>query len=56
MTSYEHKSEYFRFQTKNLNEFIGKNGMLAPSVKVFTATHPVEFEARKSGIEFAKSI
>ena len=30
--------------------------MLAPAVKIFTATHPVEFEARNSGIEFAKEI
>ncbi len=36
--------------------YIGKNVMLAPSVKIFTATHPLEFEARNSGIEFAKSV
>ena len=30
--------------------------MLAPSVKIFTATHPVEYEARNSGIEYAKEI
>lgn len=36
--------------------YIGKNVMLAPSVKIFTATHPVEYEARNTGIEFAKEI
>lgn len=36
--------------------YIGKNVMLAPAVKIFTATHPLEFEARNSGIEFAKEI
>lgn len=36
--------------------YIGKNVMLAPSVKIFTATHPVEYDARNTGIEFAKPI
>jgi len=36
--------------------YIGKNVMLGPSVKIFTATHPIEFEARNSGIEYAKEI
>ena len=36
--------------------YIGKNVMLGPSVKIFTATHPTEFEARNSGIEYAKEI
>lgn len=36
--------------------YIGKNVMMAPSVKLFTATHPVEFKERNSGLEFAKSI
>jgi len=36
--------------------YIGKNVMLAPAVKIFTATHPVEYEARNSGIEYAKEI
>ena len=36
--------------------YIGKNVMLAPAVKIFTATHPLEYEERNSGIEFAKEI
>lgn len=36
--------------------YIGKNVMLAPAVKIFTATHPVEFAARNSGLELAKAI
>ncbi|SIT06164.1 maltose O-acetyltransferase [Zobellia uliginosa] len=36
--------------------YIGKNVMMAPGVKLLTATHPLEFEARNSGIEYAKPI
>lgn len=36
--------------------YIGKNVMLAPSVMILTATHPLEAEARNSGKEFGKSI
>lgn len=36
--------------------YIGKNVMLAPAVKLFTSTHPIEHDLRNSGIEFAKSI
>lgn len=36
--------------------YIGKNVMLAPSVKIFTATHPLEYKERNSGIESAKSV
>lgn len=35
---------------------IGANVMLGPSVKLFTATHPIEFMERNSGLEFAKPI
>jgi maltose O-acetyltransferase len=35
---------------------IGKNVMLAPAVKLFTATHPIEHELRNTGIEYAKPI
>lgn len=35
---------------------IGKNVMLAPNVQIMTATHPLEYAARNSGIEFAKPI
>ena len=35
---------------------IGKNVMIAPAVKIFTASHPMEHKARNSGYEFAKSI
>ncbi len=35
---------------------IGKNVMLAPSVQILTATHPLEAKARNSGIELAKPI
>ena len=36
--------------------YIGENVMMAPSVKLLTATHPIEFKERNSGLEFAKSI
>ncbi|MEO9662980.1 sugar O-acetyltransferase [Maribacter dokdonensis] len=36
--------------------YIGKNVMMAPGVKLMTATHPLEYKARNSGIEFAKPI
>lgn len=36
--------------------YIGKNVMLAPAVKVFTATHPIDYKLRNSGIEYAKQI
>jgi maltose O-acetyltransferase len=36
--------------------YIGKNVMIAPGVRLMTATHPLEYEARNSGIEFAKPI
>ena len=36
--------------------YIGANVMLAPAVKIFTATHPLEYKERNSGIEFAKSV
>lgn len=36
--------------------YIGKNVMIAPGVRLLTATHPLEFEARNSGIEYAKPI
>ncbi len=36
--------------------YIGKNVMMAPGVKLMTASHPLDFKARNSGIEFAKSI
>ncbi|MBM1105541.1 sugar O-acetyltransferase [Aurantibacter crassamenti] len=36
--------------------YIGKNVMLAPGVKILTSTHPLEYEARNSGIETAEPI
>ena len=36
--------------------YIGKNVMMAPRVQILTASHPLEYEARNSGIEFAKEI
>ena len=36
--------------------YIGKNVMMAPAVKIFTATHPLEYKERNSGIEFAKPV
>lgn len=35
---------------------IGDRVMLAPSVQLFTATHPLDHEKRNSGLEFAKEI
>lgn len=36
--------------------YIGANVMMAPNVQIYTATHPLEYKARNSGIEFAKSV
>lgn len=35
---------------------IGDHVMLGPNVQLYTATHPVEMEARLSGLEYAKPI
>lgn len=35
---------------------IGDNVFMAPGVQILTATHPIEFEARISGNEYAKEI
>jgi len=35
---------------------IGDNCMIAPQVGIYTATHPIDPELRKSGVEFAKPI
>lgn len=35
---------------------IGDNVMLAPNVQIYTATHPLEFKLRNSGVELAKAI
>lgn len=35
---------------------IGDNCMLAPGVHIYTATHPLEAEARNSGAEFGKPV
>ena len=35
---------------------IGNNTMFGPNVQIYTATHPLEFEARNSGVEYAKPI
>lgn len=35
---------------------MGDHVMLAPNVQIYTATHPLEAEARNSGREFAKPI
>jgi len=35
---------------------IGQNVMMATNVQILTATHPLEYKARNSGIEFAKPI
>lgn len=35
---------------------IGKNVMMAPRVQLLTASHPLEYKARNSGVEFAKTI
>lgn len=36
--------------------YVGKNVMMAPAVKLFTATHPIDATERNSGIEFAYPI
>lgn len=35
---------------------IGNNTMFGPNVQIYTATHPLEYQARNSGLEFAKPI
>ena len=35
---------------------IGNRTLFGPNVQIYTATHPVDFRERASGIEFAKSI
>ncbi|MBU5483631.1 sugar O-acetyltransferase [Clostridium sp. MSJ-11] len=35
---------------------IGKNVLLAPNVKIFTATHPISPQLRKEGKEYAKPV
>lgn len=35
---------------------IGENTMFGPNVQIYTATHPLEYEARNSGVEYAKPI
>jgi maltose O-acetyltransferase len=35
---------------------IGDNCMFGPHVQIYTATHPLEFKARNSGLEYAKPI
>ena len=35
---------------------IGHNTMLGPNVQIYTATHPLEYKARNSGLEYAKPI
>lgn len=34
----------------------GDNVMVAPNVQIYTATHPIRFNQRNSGVEFAKPI
>ncbi|MEM9258823.1 MAG: sugar O-acetyltransferase, partial [Bacteroidota bacterium] len=36
--------------------YVGKNVMMAPAVKLFTATHPIDATERNTGIEFAHPI
>lgn len=36
--------------------YIGDRVMIAPSVKLFTATHPLDHARRTNGLEYAKSI
>ncbi|WP_279222051.1 sugar O-acetyltransferase [Clostridium rectalis] len=35
---------------------IGNNVLIAPNVKIFTATHPIDPNLRKKGLEYAESI
>lgn len=35
---------------------IGDNCMLAPGVHIYTATHPLDADARNSGVEFGKPV
>lgn len=35
---------------------IGSNTLLGPNVQIYTATHPLDYKTRNSGIESAKSI
>jgi maltose O-acetyltransferase len=35
---------------------IGSRSMFGPNVQIYTATHPIDFKERASGLEFAKPI
>jgi maltose O-acetyltransferase len=35
---------------------IGNRTLFGPNVQIYTATHPINFEERSSGVEFAKPI
>ena len=35
---------------------IGSNVMFGPAVQIYTATHPMDAEERRSGLEFAKPV
>lgn len=35
---------------------IGDNTMFGPNVQIYTATHPLEYKARNSGVEYAKPV
>ena len=35
---------------------VGKNVLIGPNVKIFTAGHPIDSETRISGLEFAKPV
>lgn len=35
---------------------IGDNTMFGPNVQIYTATHPLEYKTRNSGLEYAKPI
>jgi len=50
---------YFNFNCIILDSApvtIGSRVMFAPNVQIYTATHPLDAEARNSGLEFAKPI
>ncbi|WP_225037301.1 sugar O-acetyltransferase [Winogradskyella sp. SM1960] len=50
---------YFNFNCVVLDVmkvFIGSRTLIGPNVQIYTATHPINYKERSSGLEFAKAI
>lgn len=53
------ESVYFNFNCVILDVmkvYIGSRTLIGPNVQIYTATHPINYKERASGLEFAKAI